>query len=150
LFFNGPVNPATAVFEFDPSGYGPGGPQSIAAVPDVQGPIVTLRAQTQLQHGATYQLVSPDPIQSLWPSTGVGAYVSLQLTTLNNVQAAGAASPAVAAPGQFVQLKSTGSAVTIGHTANYLWTQTGGPAVTLANAPTATASFPIPATAHSG
>jgi hypothetical protein len=150
LFFSGPVNPSSAVFEFDTAGYQIPGQVVIPAVPVVNGPIVTITAQTQLQHGELYSLEGPTYITTTWPTGGAGALVRLQLTTLNNLQAAAAPSPGVAAPGQIVSLVSTGSVAASGPIAHYLWTQTSGPAATLSNASSATASFAVPAGAQSG
>ena len=144
LFFNAPVDASSAVLQFEPA-------QSqtpIPAVTAVDGPIVTVTAQTQLQHGQTYQLLSPDYITS--PYGGGPRAVSMNLTTLNNLQAAGAPSPGVALPGQTVQLKSSGSTANNGPIAHYLWTQTDGPTVSLTGAATDTASFVVPAGVQPG
>ena len=148
LFFSGPVDPSNASIVFTPASYIVG-QSSIPAVLSIAGPIVNVAPTTQLQHGEEYTLQTPTRIQTLW-SAAVGALVQLQLTTLNNLQANADPSPGVAAPGQTVQLLATGSFSNNSIVSGYSWTQTGGTAVSLVNANTATASFVVPASAQSG
>lgn len=116
----------------------------------VNGPVLTLTAQSQLQHGEPYTLTSVNRVATTWPTGGAGAYVSLALTTLNDLQANAAPSPGVASPGQTVQLLSTGSFSTNSAITGYSWTQTGGTPVVLTGANSATAGFVVPASSQSG
>jgi hypothetical protein len=150
MFFNGPVDPATDAFTFNTASYLIPGQVTVPAVVAVNGPIATLTPQSQLQHGEPYQLSSVNRVATTWSTTGAGAYVSLQVTTLNNLRANAAPSPGVASPGQTVQLTSAGSLSTNSSITGYAWTQTGGTAVVLSGADTATASFVVPASAPAG
>ena len=148
LFFSGPVDPSTLSVDFKPVYYGHA-LSTIAAVPAVAGPIVTLTAQSQLEHGQTYTLETLSPVQSTWPTVS-GANITLDLTTFNNLQADAGPSPGVAAPGQTVTLRSTRSFSTNSTIVHYAWTQTGGPAVTLSGVGAASATFAVPAGGHDG
>jgi hypothetical protein len=151
MFFNGPVDPATtAAFVFNIATYPIAGQVNVPAMVAVNGPVLTLTTQSQLQHGEPYTLTSVNRVATSWPTGGAGAYVSLALTTLNNLQANAAPSPGVASPGQTVQLLSTGSFSTNSAITGYSWTQTGGTPVVLTGADSATASFVVPASSQSG
>jgi len=150
LFFNGPVDPTTASFMFDTASYSVPGQVAVPAVLAINGPIITVTAQSQLQEGEPYSLESVNPVASPWAPTLPGASAGLQLSTLNNLQANASPSPGVAAPGQTVQLASTGSLSANSTIAAYSWTQTGGTPVTLSTPNAATASFVVPAASASG
>jgi hypothetical protein len=150
LFFSGPVDAASASLIFNTAIYAIPGQVAVPAVLSVDGPIVTVTAQTQLQHGELYRFQSVNPVITTWQAAGNSTSISLNLTTLNNLGANAAPSPGVAAPGQTVQLLSTGSFSTNSTITGYGWAQTGGTAVTLNGASTNTASFVIPATSKSG
>jgi K319L-like, PKD domain len=150
MFFNGPVTPSTAAFIFNTASYAIPGQVAVPAVVAANGPILALTAQSQLQHGEPYTLNSVNRVATTWATSGAGPYVSLQLTTLNNLEANAAPSPGVASPGQTVQLLSTGSLSTNSTIAGYSWVQTGGAAVVLSGGNTATASFVVPASSQSG
>jgi Bacterial Ig-like domain len=150
MFFNGPVDPSTAAFIFNTATYAIPGQVAVPANVAVNGPMLTLTAQSQLQQGEPYTLNSVNRVATTWSTSGAGAYVGLQLTTLNNLEANAAPSPGVASPGQTVQLRSTGSFSTNSTIAGYSWVQTNGTAVVLSGGNTATASFIVPASSHSG
>jgi len=146
LFFSGPVDGSRSTLSFIPQASGTG---TIPATLTLNGAIVTVTAQTQLAHGFQYDLQSQGYVQG-FNEIGPGAGVSLRLTTTNDLQADASASPAVAAPGQAVTLKSTRSFSTTSSIAHYSWQQTSGTTVNLVGADTATARFTIPATSHDG
>ena len=150
LFFNGPVDPTTASFMFDTASYSIPGQVAVPAVTAINGPIITVTAKSQLQEGEPYSLDSVNRVASPWAPTLPGTSVGLRLATLNNLQTNASPSPGVAAPGQTVQLVSTGSFSTNSTVAAYSWTQTGGTPVTLSTPGAATASFVVPATSASG
>jgi hypothetical protein len=149
LFFSAPVDPNNTALVFTPASYIVG-PSSIPAVLSIQGPIVTATAQTQIQHGEQWSLQSIGRIPTPWIPGGPGTGVELTFTTLNNLQANSSPSPAVAAPGQTVQLLSTGSYSTNSTISAYSWTQTAGRAVILANANSSTANFVVPSASQTG
>jgi hypothetical protein len=150
LFFSAPVDPSTDALTFNTASYLIAGQASIPAVVTANGPVLTLTPQSQLQHGELYQLQSTGRIASTSPNSGAGAYISLEVTTLNNLQAGAAPSPGVAAPGQTVQLTSTGSFSSNSTVAGYAWAQTSGTPVTLSGSNSSTASFVVPASAPAG
>jgi ELWxxDGT repeat protein len=148
LFFSGPVDPSSTSLAFTPAVYIVG-QQTIPATSAVAGPIVTVTARTQLQHGQQYTLGTVTPVQSTW-SSPTGTSFNLQLNTFNNLQADAGPSPAVAAPGQMVKLLSSRSFSTNSTISQYSWTQTGGPTATLNGASSATASLVVPVGAQTG
>jgi hypothetical protein len=150
LFFNAPVDPATDAFIFNPAIYLIPGQAAVPAVVTANGPILTLTAQSQLQHGELYQLGSTNRVATTWSTSGAGVSVGFNVTTLNNLQANASPSPGVAISGQNVQLTSTGSLSTNSTIVGYAWAQTEGIPVTLSGANTPTASFVVPALAPAG
>jgi hypothetical protein len=150
LFFNAPVDTTTDAFTFNTATYLIPGQVAIPAAVSANGPILSLTPQSQLQHGERYQLVSTNRVATTWSTTGGGASVNFQVTTLNTLQANASPSPGVAAPGQSVQLNSGGSFSSNSTIAGYAWAQTAGTPATLSNANTATASFIVPAAAPGG
>jgi hypothetical protein len=150
LFFNGPVDPTTASLVFATATYSIPGQVSVPAVLVINGPIIGVTPQSQLQHGEPYSLNTVNRVASPWAPALPGVSFQLQLTTLNNLQANASPNPGVAAPGQSVQLVSTGSFSTNSTIAAYSWTQTGGTTVAVSGANTATASFVVPASSKSG
>ncbi|HEY4341425.1 MAG TPA: hypothetical protein VGM97_15885 [Steroidobacteraceae bacterium] len=150
LFFNAPVDPSTDAFVFNTAIYYIPGQVAVPAAVTASGPILSLTAQSQLQHGEVYRLASVNRVATSWPTTGAGAFVNYQLTTLNNLVANAAPSPGVAADNQTVHLASAGSISTNSTIVAYAWAQTSGTTVTLSGASAATASFVVPAAAPTG
>ncbi len=150
LFFNGPVNAAAAALQFTAATYGIPDQVSVPAVLAIAGPVITVTAQSQLQHGEPYALETLSSLTSPWAPALPGVSLSQQLMTLNNLQASASPSPGVAAPGQIVTLLSTGSVSTNSTITAWSWKQAGGPTVAITGANGATASFVVPPTSQSG
>jgi hypothetical protein len=155
LFFTAPFDASRTSFIFQPQLSGqPGLPPNVNGTVQVNGAIVTLNSQTQLEHGFQYQLVSQDGyVYTTTPNpNGIDhrGFPSLRFTTDNRLQADAVPSPGVASPGQTVSLKSARSFSTNSTIVSYAWQQVSGTHVTLAGANTATATFSVPAQANNG
>jgi hypothetical protein len=149
FFFGAPVDATRSALIYVPRTPGSLGLVSIPAHLNVNGAMVTVTPQTQLEHGFGYELQTVDKIYPL-AATALPGGVTRDLTTDNNLQADAAASPGVASPGQTVLLNSTRSFSTNSNIVAYSWQQKSGPAVSLAGVGTATASFSVPAGAVDG
>jgi hypothetical protein len=144
LFFSGPVDTSKTSFSFVPSN------QLGAIIPAIisaDGAVVHVTPQTQLEHGFTYELQAgnggnEEVFSTLSPNPA--GFNAQSITTQNNLQADGSASPAVASPGQTVSLVSSRSFSTNSTIAHYSWRQTGGTPVVLSAATAATASYAVP------
>jgi large repetitive protein len=114
------------------------------------GPTVALRNDTSAQAqfeadvpydtSLTFQLLVNDGVDSSVPAT-----VTVNVVNVNRAPTAAATGPASADEGSVVTLDGSGSSDVDDEALTYAWTQTGGPAVTLTGAATATPSFTTPA-----
>lgn len=144
LYFSGPFDASRSLLQYFQNGPPSVGSPARTAKISVNGAIVTVTAQPQLEHGFEYYLGSTDYVYSTWAGA-FGVLNSMRFTTNNNLQADAAPSPAVAASGQTVHLLSTHSYSTDSHIASYSWKQVSGPGVQLAGSNSAAASFVMPA-----
>jgi len=144
FFFSAPLDSTRTSFVYQPQ-YSAGA-ANIPATVTSNGAISTLTAP--LQHGFTYQLPA---IQLFSAATSLPGLINYQtLSISNNLVADAGPSPAVAAPGQTVTLKSSRSLSTNSTIAGYSWVQLSGTPVQLANAAGASASYVVPAGAVNG
>jgi hypothetical protein len=144
FFFSAPLDSTRTGFVYQPQYVA--GAANIPAAVTSNGAISTLTAP--LQHGFTYQLAAMQLFSTATSVPGIFNYQTL--TTSNNLLADAAPSPAVAAPGQTVTLKSSRSLSTNSTIAGYSWTQLSGTPAQLANAASASASYVVPAAAVNG
>lgn len=144
LFFSGPLDGTRTKFVFVPSNF-VAGAATIPAEMQINGAIVVVKPQQQLEHGLEYELKG-DPDGAVYTPLKVpaGSFGSLRFSTSNNLLADGYASPAVAAPGQTVVLQSTRSFSTNSSIVGVSWRQVGGTPVQISNATTTTPSFVVP------
>jgi hypothetical protein len=143
FFFSAPLDSTRTPFIYQPQYVSA---PNIPATVTSNGAITTLTAP--LQHGFTYELPPEQLYSTLNNLTGI--FNQESLSTSNNLVADGAASPSVAAPGQTVNLVSARSMSTNSTIAGYRWVQTGGTAVQLQNATSATATYTVPSAAING
>jgi hypothetical protein len=144
FFFSAPLDSTRTSFIYQPQYVA--GAANIPAAVTSNGAISTLTAP--LQHGFTYQLSAMQLFSTATSLPGLFNYQTL--STSNNLVADAAPSPAVAAPGQTVTLRSSRSLSTNSTIAGYSWKQLSGTAVQLANATSASASYVVPAAAVNG
>jgi hypothetical protein len=144
FFFSAPLDTTRSTFIYQPQYVA--GAANIPATATSNGAITTITAP--LQHGFAYQL----PSMQLFSTSNIlpGIFNYQTLSTSNNLVADAAPSPAVAAPGQAVTLRSSRSLSTNSTIAGYSWTQVSGTAVQLASATSASASYVVPAAAVNG
>jgi len=102
--------------------------------PSFTAPPATLATQT-----LTFQLTVSDGPQNSAPDT-----VNINVATSNLAPTANAGPDQTVAGSSLVQLNGTASTDPEGSQLTYLWTQTGGPTVTLTEATTATPTFTAP------
>jgi hypothetical protein len=144
LFFSAPLDSTRTSFVYQPQYVA--GAANVPATVTSNGAISTLTAP--LQHGFTYQLAAMQLFSTATSVPGLFNYETL--STSNNLIADAAPSPAVAAPGQTVTLRSSRSLSTNSSIAGYSWIQLSGTAVQLANATSASASYVVPPSAVNG
>lgn len=123
---------------------------TVPAVIEMGGAIVTITPERPLDHGVTYDLVGAGGVVYTAAQDAGTTFNPLHMRVDNNLQADGFASPAVAAPGQTVTLRSPRSFSTNSTIVAASWQQMAGTPVQLNNANNQTASFVVPSSATDG